>query len=391
MTAVSDAIPLDLLVVGGGIAGLWTLNRACKAGYNAILFEKGALGGGQSVHSQGIIHGGTKYALKGALTRAANAIAEMPARWKACLAAKGELDLSTAGILSDATYFWAQGSLRAKMTSFLASKALRGRVKALAAAERPVALAEAAGALYRVDEPVLDVASVIGALASPFADRIRQIDGAALNYETDSDGKLRVALPGGIVVQPACVLLTAGEGFPELAARLRIERPRMQSRPLHMVAVRHRAGLKVFGHCIGTATTPVVTVTSHAAGNDIVWYLGGGIAESGVTRTEGEQIAAAKAALALAMPWVNLDGARWATLRIDRAEPASPKGARPDNAFAEAVGRIIVGWPTKLALAPDLADRVLALLPPPREERGALGALGAFPAPSIARPFWEEL
>ena len=125
-------VRLDLLIIGGGVAGLWTLNRAVKAGYSALLVEKGALGGGQSVHSQGIIHGGTKYALNGTFTRAASAIAAMPARWRACLAGQGELDLSEATRLSDATYFWSKATLGAKLTSFLASKALRGRVEALA-------------------------------------------------------------------------------------------------------------------------------------------------------------------------------------------------------------------------------------------------------------------
>ena len=35
---------------------------------------------------------------------------------------------------------------------------------------------------------------------------------------------------------------------------------------------------------------------------------------------------------------------------------------KPDNAYAEARGRLLVTWPTKLTLTPDLGDRVLALL-----------------------------
>ena len=47
----------DLAIVGGGIAGLWTLHRALAAGYNAVLFEAADLGGIQSLASQGMIHG----------------------------------------------------------------------------------------------------------------------------------------------------------------------------------------------------------------------------------------------------------------------------------------------------------------------------------------------
>ena len=54
----SDGHPVDLAVIGGGIAGLWILDAAVRAGRNAILVEAFELGHGQSVAAQGIIHGG---------------------------------------------------------------------------------------------------------------------------------------------------------------------------------------------------------------------------------------------------------------------------------------------------------------------------------------------
>ena len=30
----------DIAIIGGGVAGLWLLNRLVRKGYNAILFEK---------------------------------------------------------------------------------------------------------------------------------------------------------------------------------------------------------------------------------------------------------------------------------------------------------------------------------------------------------------
>ncbi|MBT8429591.1 MAG: FAD-dependent oxidoreductase, partial [Gammaproteobacteria bacterium] len=65
---------LDIAIFGGGIAGLWTLARLRQAGYRVALFERLAIGGIQSIASQGIIHGGTKYALTGKLTGSAMAI-----------------------------------------------------------------------------------------------------------------------------------------------------------------------------------------------------------------------------------------------------------------------------------------------------------------------------
>ncbi|MDE0729278.1 MAG: hypothetical protein OSB82_22915, partial [Alphaproteobacteria bacterium] len=82
------------------------------------------------------------------------------------------------------------------------------------------------------------------------------------------------------------------------------------------------------------------------------------------------------------------------------AEPAGAAGAgfgrRPGSALALARGPLIVGWPTKLALAPVLADKVLALLAeagvrPEIHDPGArdLARLANLPAPAVARPPWE--
>ena len=65
---MSQLLTTDVLIVGGGIAGLWLNARLRQQGYNTLLIEQQSLGGAQTVKSQGIIHGGTKYALQGALT-----------------------------------------------------------------------------------------------------------------------------------------------------------------------------------------------------------------------------------------------------------------------------------------------------------------------------------
>ena len=83
----------DVAIIGGGIAGLWLLNRLVKAGYNAVLLEQTALGGDQTAASQGMIHGGIKYTLSGSITGASEAIADMPDHWRSCLAGEGDVDL----------------------------------------------------------------------------------------------------------------------------------------------------------------------------------------------------------------------------------------------------------------------------------------------------------
>src|SRR5690606_11553184 len=121
-----------------------------------------------------------------------------------------------------------------------------------------------------------------------------------------------------------------------------------------------------YGHCIGRARQPLLTVTSHARGDGRhVWYFGGRLAEDGIARTPDEQIEAAKTALARYVPWIDLRRRRWRSFRIDRAEVARPGKVRPGGPFAGAAGKFVVAWPTKLALAPLLARRIISLLPEP--------------------------
>ena len=102
MEDISAQVDVDAVIVGGGIAGLWTLARLRAEGFNAVLLESEAIGAGQTRYAQGIIHGGTKYALTGKLTASSEAVANMPSIWRACHAGNGEVDLSGAVALKNA-------------------------------------------------------------------------------------------------------------------------------------------------------------------------------------------------------------------------------------------------------------------------------------------------
>jgi glycerol-3-phosphate dehydrogenase len=62
-----QTLHIDIAIIGGGVAGLWALNQLRNRGFSAVLFEQEALGGYQTMASQGMIHGGIKYALGGRL------------------------------------------------------------------------------------------------------------------------------------------------------------------------------------------------------------------------------------------------------------------------------------------------------------------------------------
>lgn len=361
----------DIAIIGGGIAGLWLLNRLVNSGYNAILFEQTALGSDQTVASQGMIHGGIKYTLGGALTGASEAIADMPAHWQACMAGNGNVNLQGAATLSDHFYMWSSNSTLSKMTTFLASKATRGRINKVPKNERPAIFQhhEFKGSLYKLVDMVLDVPSVVKTLANNCSGRIFSIDWNQAQWHHNPNKSVALDFPyndDNVRLNASQFVLTAGQGNEAILQELGIHAPKMQRRPLQQVMVKHDYPHLFYGHCLGAETTPRLTISSHPCGNNKqVWYLGGSLAEKSVGLTPGDAITQAKKELAELMPWVDLSKAEWATLAVDRAEPRQHNFARPDQAYASATKEcpnLTVAWPTKLTLCPNLADEVIELL-----------------------------
>lgn len=392
MNHSASALPIDVLIVGGGIAGLWLLARLRARGYGALLVESDRLGAGQTLCAQGIIHGGAKYSLHGQLSDSAEAIAAMPARWRDCLDGRADVDLRGARLLAEHQYLWATQAPTSRLAAFFASKLMRSRMEKVAdrdAVETPPALRHPAfrGAIYRLDEPIVAVASVLAALAERHRDAIV---GNREPLVPTADGTVTLSHPGQppLRLRPTVVVYTAGAGNAALPWAAQ------QLRPLHMVMARGAAlPGPLYAHCLGASDVPRLTVTSHYdAGGRLVWYLGGGLAEEGVGRDRADQIAAARHELQRLLPWVDWNTVEFASFTIQRAEASQAGGRRPASYSVLRDGRAIVAWPTKLALAPLLAERIEALLPDlglqPRSL--ALLSLAAWPRPELAAYPWDR-
>ena len=398
---------VDIAIIGGGIAGLWLLNRLCNDGYNAVLFEQDDLGGAQTIASQGMIHGGIKYALGGALTGASEAIADMPDHWRRCLNGEGDVDLSQAKVLSEHFYMWSTQSITSKVTSFFASKVSRGRVDNVDKNNRPEVFQDKAfkGNLYKLVDLVLDVPSVVKALAENCQGRIFSIDWSRSQFQQNETGAVDhlVASDGNntVTLNAQRFVFAAGEGNEQLCALLNIKKPGMQRRPLKQVLVKHRYPYALYAHCMGANPSPRLTISSHSTddgGN--VWYLGGDLATAGVDTADEVLIQKAKAELNELFPWLDFRDSEWATLYINRAEPQQKGLVKPDKAFAETAKNcenVIIGWPTKLTLAPNMSDEVCALLAQDKitarlnSNNSNNPALSVLQRPSVGTPCWETL
>jgi glycerol-3-phosphate dehydrogenase len=402
----TKSISLDIVIFGGGVAGLWALNQLRRLGYQAVLLETHTLGGGQTIKSQGIIHGGIKYALSGFLSGSAKAIETMPQRWKDALAGAGELDLRTVNVLSEDQLLWSTGSLGSEIASFFASKALNSRIQKLPKTAYPSILKNSLfkGHAYRLEEVVLDTASLIETLAKPHRDYIFKINpNAGYAFTSDPNNPQNVVSlkifsdveAETVEIKAKRYLFTAGEGNGSLGTNLP-NAPQMQLRPLQMAMVKLAMPSPFFAHCVDNGTSPRITITTHPTQDGkTVWYLGGQLAEDGAKRTTTEQIACAKKELGALFPWLDLSGSTWASFFVNRAEPKQPDGKRPENPFVETLGNIMTAWPTKLALAPMLSDLILMQLKqqniqPSQTIDEAKSLLSHLAKPAIALPPWEQ-
>jgi glycerol-3-phosphate dehydrogenase len=394
----SQQLHLDIAIIGGGIAGLWTLNQLRNRGYSVALFEQEALGSYQTIGSQGMIHGGIKYALAGAWSGSSEAISAMPGAWRACLRGEGSVDLRGARILSEDFYLWSAGSLQSRLTSFFASKMLRGRVNKLSRADYPPPLQspDFDGQVYRLNDLVMDVPSVVATLAGHHREAIFRIDWQRASLDS-AGGQARLQLPG-CTVTPQRLLLTAGTGNEQLIAALGGSAPAMQRRPLQQVLVKHQYPEPFYAHCMGGGPNPRLTISSHVnSRGEPVWYLGGDLSTEGVDDDPDQLIGKAQRELGELLPWLDFGETSWCSLRLDRGEPRQSALLRPDSAFVgkvDSVDNALAAWPTKLSLSPHLADEIerelneAGIRPRFNEDFSPLVDLGT---PPVAETYWDSL
>ena len=393
---------LDVVVFGGGIAGLWTLHGLADLGYAAALFEAEALGSGQSVQAQGIIHGGGKYALRRVHDIASvRAIRDMPERWRRHL--RGELrpDLTAARLLSPSCDLWIPRGGWSRRLAALGFFPLVRRAGMLASAPQTVAPAKWPQALRgsalrveRLAEPVLDTRSVLAALAAPLRSRLFAYERSTLEVLDQNDHfTLRLRTRDGSqsqTIRSRAVLLCAGNGNRELLECFAAPAP-MQQRPLRMLLLRGELP-ELFAHCVDGGRTRLTITSMRDLAGRMVWQVGGEIAERHAERSEAELFDAARRELRSTLPGLELSGLVAASYVAVRAEAADPRGRRPSGVQVQELRpRLLAAWPTKFALAPLLAAELCArLLSQLGKPTGPPAAWPAWPSPELARPPWED-
>jgi glycine/D-amino acid oxidase-like deaminating enzyme len=383
-------ILVDVLIFGGGASGLWCLDRFRRAGYHAILLESSALGAGQTIQAQGIIHGGGKYALRGVRDFAAvRATSAMPERWRKSISGQSPPRLTATRVLAEQCFLWLpRGSIfaAAQAWGFVSvvhhAGLLATRPVKLDESRWPAVLRRDAAVVYTLNEQVISTGSFLAGLSALHEDHIYLYDPghSCLRAGACQIDDLRITA--------RATVLAAGAGNAEMLRRAGIDTPLMQRRPLTMVLLRGRLPT-FFAHCVMGGKAQL-TITTPANG---IWQVGGEIAER-LAHEDNLEIARRRALREITrqMPSLDLSGVEIALYRAERAEAQTTDLRRPSGVHARYVGPgLVVAWPTKLCLAPVLADEVFALV---EAELKSPGGYNEEPLPwrkpNVARYPWEE-
>jgi len=382
-------VNLDLLILGGGIAGLWTAAAARRAGYRVVLLESCALGAGQTLQSQGIIHAGLKYALLGQVNETAQLIAAVAKDWEAAMAGEGLVNLRNAKIAAPAQHMLVPGGLLGTLAGAMGHAALGETIQNLKPNNWPPGLAALGfkGNVISMSEPGIDIRSVLYALTE-------QLENICYHYHPERaqiilrpDGGFESIKIGETEIAPTQVVSVAAQGNEWLAEQMNFKAA-AQHRPLKMVLLKGDLP-HAYWHGVGGSFRPAFTISTHktSAGNN-VWYIGGAVAEAGVKQDDQTLFRETAAALQKYLPKLDMKNMQWSSLPVVRVEGHDPRGWLPDRPSYQQHANLMLGWVNKLTLAPLIAKEILAKLPPPL---GSTMEILPLPLAQVAENPWDNV
>ncbi len=349
---------VDIVIFGAGIAGLWTFHRLKKMGYSALLLERDSIGCGQTIASQGIIHSGLKFTLAGKVNSLALSISKMPDIWRAALRGEGDIDLSAATINAQSQHLLIPAGFMGGLTKLVTERALGNNVHSIDKKNWPKDLQDAGfkGSLIHMDEKVLDIPSVLRALANPYKNAIKKInmEEAAAPFEFLQKHNIKAKQ----------IIFTTAASNHIIALDNKDDKGlETQKRPL-VQGIFKNAPFPLWAHLVGKTDKPVASITTHKTSTgEYIWYIGGGAAERAKTADPNEVYNACIKAFKTYLPNLDTSKMEWCTLPIDRIEGKSKTQSwMPDTPTIHHGDKALYCWPTKLTFAPLLSDMIVKTL-----------------------------
>ncbi|PCI56869.1 MAG: hypothetical protein COB36_00935 [Alphaproteobacteria bacterium] len=345
----------DIVIFGAGIAGLWTFNRLKTMGYDVLLLEKESIGCGQTIASQGIIHSGLKFSLAGKVNALAKSISAMPDLWRDALKGKGDVDLRAAHVSAQSQQLLIPAGFMGGLTKLVTKKTLGNSVHEIPHDEWPDDIKRAGfkGSVIFMGEPVLDIPSVLRALAEPYKSCIKQV------AEEQATAPFDFLKQHNITAKR--IIFTGAASNHEIAkTHAQDEGLATQKRPL-MQGMLKNAPFPLYAHLVGKTDKPIASITTHKmTDGTLVWYLGGGVAERRKDADPHDVYNDMMKAFKAYLPAVDFSNIEWSVLPIDRVEGKSKTDSwMPDTPTIHHTDAALYCWPTKLTFAPMLSDMIL--------------------------------
>lgn len=383
---MKNAADLDVLIVGGGVTGLYLLDELRRRKYSALLVEHVALGNGQTMAAQGILHGGLKHFLTGRSKILVDALNEMPNAWRTFLAGERKPNLYEVQQRGSHCYCWRAQSLGGIVGHIGAQVGLHTALSKVTSDERPVPLANCRGDVFRVEEQVIDPGSLMQVLKEQNDSLMIHGKVDFLSPKSGIIGTVNVSSPNEInraSVRPRVVVLAAGEGNEALRKACGLHTPIMQRYPLSILVVKGNLPT-LNGFCVDRAHAKVIVTTHRVSDTYAVWQ----IACEGInTLPPGVFQAAAWYELTEALPGFDWPPVEKSMYHINRAE-FHDDGSRGSDVYCEREGDTITAWPHKLVMVPRLTKQILAELDPPSAATDVPLYFRDWPRPAVAAYPW---
>ncbi len=358
------SLNVDVAIFGAGISGLLLCDRLARAGADVVLVEQFGPGGGQTGHSQGILHNGFRYRCQNAPRIALSTLLrEASDLWSNdTLFSTGEL--GGVPLLSSTMVYWARASSEGHANLKRELRAEDRSVVEISPAETLGLSREESDpyAAYRIKEEVLDIPRLVSRLAERLSERLILADWCVGNTVSAQFTRNRLASvicgsrkarSESFHLHAKCFVFCAGSGNAAAAHSLiRSESTEnlQQARPLVMSVMTEPMG-DLFGHFIRNDGRASVTVTTHSTPQGRFWYIGGDVAKEllDVPINQRARVLVSRCADA-GLPIVSPNRIRF--VETARFERTSHDGRLPDGPTILRENNCIIAWPTKLVLAP---------------------------------------
>jgi glycine/D-amino acid oxidase-like deaminating enzyme len=363
-TTAEQPILLDVLVLGGGVQGLWLLRDLTEAGYAAALLDPNPIGGAQTLHSQGFIHHGHAYPHLDA--DAPQTFKRAVAKWTPLLNDAPEVvarDRAYVGFLAlTNALFWQRSWME--------------RTLRFASTPQPPGFPEnTLERIYYTPQAQIRPGKLARHLATPFESAIGHGKVELVDLSRDDsrvDAVIARVADKRIKIQPSFVVLAAGaanEALVRLPFLLKVDLPPTHTRQSFVLAVRSE-GPPLPEIALLVPDLWLFIVAQRMDDGAPIWLVSSGIDEEEMRGPFTDTARTFLQKLRLAFPTI-FDGEAFAQLRFGyylgtkvEARVAGNKDPPPVITAVHPLERsnVILVWPTKLTLAPLASEQVLDAL-----------------------------